>query len=439
MTRAWVAALLLCGCTRVLDIEDLPRADASAEDAAIVYLSKDCPACLATSCDAPYAQCIGQPACRGMAVCLAGCARDDVLCRSECENADPDTSAGNAYRAFDDCRRRSCVRECVGLAGAATLLGEGCKCIDTICAKELSDCVQSGAAETGHVGGCERYAQCLRRLEYNPAGTMQCRALEPTGMAESAPIGACIHTAACPECPWVGGGAYACVGKYAWERPAAAVATFTASVAEFVTNVTVPAATVTACPPERCSACDSRTPGAIHGMGDGDGFVTLPLMSNFRGCFRITGGADHTDTLSYLGRPVLRAETWSLSLYVRGTLAALAATAGVKTMAGRGHIAIFVYDCNFNPSSGVRVEISPSSPDVTIGYIVGAALRLDVNATAAAGAAAVVNVPPGLVTIKTFRGDRPVGNQAVWVRPDPSEDGPSVVTTITMLPSETPL
>lgn len=433
-------ALSLCGCRQVLGIEELPYvADASVEDAAIAYASPECPPCLSSKCEEAAATCAAQPACRAVAGCVARCPRDAIRCRGDCEGADLDTSSGALYRAFDDCRRRSCVRECLGLAGAASMLGASCACVDVRCAKEVSACIQSGATGTGPVGACERYAQCVARLGNTPAATMQCRAREAAGAEQIAVLGACINTAFCPECTFVGGNAYECVGKYAWDKPTTPAATFTARLAEALSAKPIDAAEVTACLPERCSSCDPASPGAITKTSASDGAAALTLKAPFRGCFLVTGKASHVDALFYLGRPVLRDETWSLAMFVRNNLAAFLGLAGIKLTPGRGHISVFAADCLVNASAGIRVEISPTAPETRIGYLVGMVLRTDVRATDSSGAVAIINAPAGLVTIRTYRGDQPIGSQQVWVRPDPNETEPQFVTNVMILPSETPL
>ena len=441
--------LALSACAPVLGIEELPRVeDASvdttpmdtAADTAIEYLEKACATCISAKCAPTTTACLEQSACRAIAGCLAKCPRDDLRCRAQCEVADPDTVATATYRAFDDCRRRGCVRECLGLAGAASLLGDKCSCIDTRCAKEMSDCIQSGAAGTGPVGGCERYAACLTFRGYTPVATFDCRAREPDGSRAAGPLATCILTASCSECTLVGGAEYGCVGSYTWDKPSTPSVVFKVKITELISDTLMPGTTVTACLPERCDACDESSPGSVSTMSKDDGIAELTLKSGFRGCFRLTRGAEYMDAISYLGRPINRDEShWSMPIFVKSNLKAFLDLAGIKPVKGRGHLAVYMADCLVNGSSGMRVEIAPSAPETRVGYLVDGFLRTDVKATNSTGSAAILNAPAGLVTIRVFRGERAVGSQVVYVRPDPSDTEATLLTTVTMLPSETPL
>jgi hypothetical protein len=232
--KGWIA-IALVGCAPVLGIEDLPRGEDASVEAGprpIEYASPDCRACVATHCQEQTKQCEAIPACRTMAACLAGCAPNNIKCRSDCEGADPDTDVSPPLRSLDDCRRTNCVRDCLGLGGAASLLGESCACVDTKCASDMSRCIEDG--------GCERYAQCLVRRGYNPASCMFCRARDPAGYLASLPLGNCILTASCVECTLVGGNNYGCVGKYIWEKPPAATSLFHVRVYEQASSKELP-------------------------------------------------------------------------------------------------------------------------------------------------------------------------------------------------------
>jgi hypothetical protein len=436
--KGWIAAALM-GCAPVLGIEDLKRADDASVDTGpkpIEYASPDCRTCIASSCSNETAKCEAIPACRSMAGCIARCAVNDIKCRSDCEGADPETDSRPEFRALDDCRRGKCLRECVGLGGAASLLGDACSCIDTKCAKELSQCIQHG--------GCERFAQCLTHLGYNPSSAMQCRARETEGYKASAPLAQCILTASCEGCAFVGGGDYRCVGKYLWEKPSKPEATFKAKVTEFVSGALVPGTKVTACVPAHCGTCKEESPDSVTTTLLADSVSTLTLKAPFNGCFRMTNGDKYSDFLSYLGRPVVRDEdTWGLTMFVRENLKALLTLSGVKLNPKAGAIAVYTVDCVMNTSSGIHLDIEPRLPETRVVYFVKGApdveLPGDRKATDPSGIAAILNAPEGLITVKSFVGERQVGATPVYVRANPSETEVLTVSGVTMIPSETPL
>jgi hypothetical protein len=171
-----------------------------------------------------------------------------------------------------------------------------------------------------------------------------------------------------------------------------------------------------------------------------DGYADLMLKTPFYGCFRVTGRPEHVDVLTFLGRPVLRPEsTWGFALFVKSNVKAFLELISVKPIKDRGHLAVLTADCVMNPSSAVHVEISPRLPETQIAYFVGPFPRIDVTETDPSGQVAIVNAPTGLVTITTSRGGKAVGQQKVYVRPDPSDEELTTITGVVMLPSETPL
>jgi hypothetical protein len=436
--KGWVA-IVLVGCAPVLGIEDLKRAEDASVDTGpkpIEYASAECRTCIASSCSNETAKCEAIPACRSMAGCLARCAPSDIKCRSDCEGADPETDASATFRALDDCRRGKCLRECIGLGGAASLLGEACSCIDTKCAKEMTECIR--------IGGCERYAQCLTHLGYNPSSAMQCRTRERDGFLASGPLGTCVLTAACEGCSFVGGGDYRCVGKYIWEKPSKPEASFKAKVTEFGSSNPVPGTKITACVPAQCGTCKEGAPDSVTTTLLADSIATFALKTPFNGCFRLTNGDKYADFLTYLGRPVVRDEdSWALAMFVRDNLKPLVVFSGVTLVRDSGRIAVYTVDCVMNTSSGVHLDVAPRLPETRVVYFVKGAPDAEGpgerKATDPSGTAAILNAPTGLVMVKSFVGERQVGATPIYVRPDPSETEITTISGVTMIPSETPL
>lgn len=435
-TLLYALCAATCGCQTILGIEQLSP-DASVEDTSVTFASGECSSCLRRTCDVAEQACIADRPCRAVHRCVAPCAQNDIRCRSNCEGADVETATGKTYRAFDDCRRRTCARECLGLGGARSLVGDSCACLDEKCSKELADCIVSGAAGTGTVGGCERRNSCMVRLGLSPASTMMCETREPTGTPEQTALSRCVVAAACGGCDLVAGNVFSCVDSYLWERPAPATVQFTATVSSFPTAKPLDAR-VTACPFARCNTCDEGSLDAVSKSTDpATGKFTLDLPIGFQGCQRVTAGAAFVDTLEFLGRPLVRSEDrWGFGLYERKTLADMGAALGVAAIAGRGHTFIGVLDCVLNPAAGVRIEAAPSLPDTRAIYVASGFPSLEAKLTDKTGAAALLNLPTGLVTLRGYLGDRLVSSQKVWIRPDPSSDGVSVASFVTMLPSE---
>lgn len=196
---------------------------------------------------------------------------------------------------------------------------------------------------------------------------------------------------------------------------------------------------VLAYPTARCSECEEGKTGVIAKTTDSDGRVLFDIPTGTRNCYRVTA-TGYTDSLQYLGRPNAYDETaWFLSIFDLETLRTLVTLTGVTPIAGRGHIGVIALDCLVTPSSGMRVELSVADAETRRFYFSGGLpVPGDSSEAATDGSGAVffLNVPPGLATVKTFRGGVEMGSQPVWVRPDDAKGGISVATSVAMLPGE---
>jgi hypothetical protein len=152
---------------------------------------------------------------------------------------------------------------------------------------------------------------------------------------------------------------------------------------------------------------------------DEAGAVTLPLNEGFSGYLEITGD-DQVSTLYVLPAaltPELVAELSgvTVSLLPPAALLAFADVSRIELDPGAGVISMNTFDCAGPAAPGVRLELNAAA--VPYAFVDGLPIAFQDTSTDD-GAAGFVNVQPGLVVVKGFRGGSTelIGIETVLVR-----------------------
>lgn len=393
---------LASACAAVLGVEDLPRhhddglpsvdagADAPADHASptpIVYAEGPCGLCVAEHCFDAETSCRGDVACSATYACIAKCAIDDAACRAACERKHPAGAAtGGKLDQLDACRRATCLDACYGEKGLiSTILDGACSaCVDTKCQPEERACIQAG--------GCERVFSCVGdEPPLNPDRALECQYRRPLGPELDALV-ACYQGCA-GVCPF--GRAFECAGKFSWQT-GHGVVDHVVTFNKFPGHADpAPGLTVSACDPNDCETCSFPI---VTGTTDANGVVHLPLapgVQGFRGCLYVSGPGFLTN-LYYYGRPVTRAEgQFHVSIAPANILSLLELAYGIKTLPGRGHVGVDVWDCLFEHARGVTFELSTADASTAAYYARDGLVAFDAVETDVSGAGGFVNVPAG--------------------------------------------
>jgi hypothetical protein len=436
-----VAFSLLASCAKVLDIEDYPYhqptadsgTDTSVADTGPTFAAPECRACADLKCGASERACWSDSRCATMLQCLSSCKPSDPACRYRCEQADTATATSSNYLMADRCRRGACVNECYGFGGFGAAAGAGCNCLDTECGEQFAACVASGE--------CERMGICTILNGYSPAAAYACYAKHVTGADPFFEFRKCFMSA-CATCPLNGGGVYQCSGEFIYPKPKASRIAVTLDVTTpGLVSEPVPNVVVTACDPAQCAACGSGGSFIATSKGDDKGVVTLDLptgFDGFRGCMHIAAPPEFTDTLYYFGRPLTQNERIPVPIVSRVTkISEFVVSSGIMQKPGYGTIVFIANDCVVTPSTGVSVRLdSQEEGTLKCAYFQGFDLRADVKSTGLTGAGVCANVVGDVVTTIHSTYDGVERNSLrVWVRSDTlAPDTPRLITAVIILP-----
>lgn len=389
-----------------------------------------CFTCAVRECGAVRDACLADVDCRPLYSCLAECGVDAVSCRMACEDkfrsaAGPETP----YRRLDDCRRIQCQDECYGSGGFGVTADPECACTDEICKPFLERCVRSGDPEKGErIGDCERLYGCLagRQRPLDPEDGIACVFQDGLSGREIAnTVRFCWQGAACGSCPLAKGRMYSCVGDYKWVGPMADRVKFSLTVGDNAGKPVV-GAEVKACPAANCEECPAPNDTQTT---DGNGVALLQVSTvgiGFRGCFKISKPGVVT-SIWYLGRPIMQDESLTkVTILNADDLKNVGKiVAGGLDLTTKGHVVVATRDCLFTPAGGLELKTTAGAGS-TILYMRNGNPSLE-GPTDGIGQAAVMNVPPGDLTLSLHAGALEVSKTTVRI-------GAGLMTGVMMLP-----
>lgn len=149
---------------------------------------------------------------------------------------------------------------------------------------------------------------------------------------------------------------------------------------------------------------------------DAEGWVDVPLFQNFTGFLEITS-PETVPYLFYLTEPLAPTSTieYPLAVVSLASLGPLVQLVGVDPQPGTGVIAVRVFNCTGDTTSGA--SLTTQSRGVPWYFVDGLPTGMG-SATGAEGIAGYVNVPPGLavVEVRAPDGTMVAGPQSLVVR-----------------------
>ena len=207
------------------------------------------------------------------------------------------------------------------------------------------------------------------------------------------------------------GGPGGCVGKVAWPAPDTTVAASASLRAlRLLGQTPFPGLSVKICPPfdVDCANPIGET------TSDAAGVLNIPVYSGFNGHLFAAAPASFPEMapmLVYLLPPPVEVETsmrdGNLNLASVGELSTIANLGGIEVKSEFGHIFFTAYDCLQARASKVSIKIDTLDPATKAIYISDSGVPSDVLAeTQSKGEGAVINVPPGYVTVTATHADK---------------------------------
>jgi hypothetical protein len=229
--------------------------------------------------------------------------------------------------------------------------------------------------------------------------------------------------------------AFSCRDR-AWPSPSSAIVNFSLSVADLVGDVPRDGVIIQACPnfdPNCQSPIDEATT-------DAEGNFTMPLQEGFRGHLFVPSPPSDP-ALAPLKAHLFPPPDSDPSVPVRADLrvttlpivSALAALLNASVVAETGHVFFTAIDCDGAPLDDVAVSASVVTAETTTAYI-GASGQPDKSliGTGPAGQGAIINLPPGFVTIRGVHAiEGKIFEQSAVVAAD-------TITSVPIVPSPVP-
>jgi hypothetical protein len=197
---------------------------------------------------------------------------------------------------------------------------------------------------------------------------------------------------------------WSCVGNVSWPTKDANVpASATVRVIRLLGQEPFPGLTVKICPPFDLS-CANPMSEVVSGA---DGLLTLPVYKGFDGHFFAPAPSSFPEMapmLVYLFPPPAGVEAnprdANLNLASVAEMTSIAQLGGVEVKPGLGHIFFTVYDCNMARAQGVSAKTDVVDTTTKVIYISDSGVPSDVlTETETRGEGAIINVPPGFVTV----------------------------------------
>jgi hypothetical protein len=195
---------------------------------------------------------------------------------------------------------------------------------------------------------------------------------------------------------------WACLGHVQYPEASTALEALTIPYINLLSNHPIPGIRAQACL-KLDPTCDD--PVSDAGVTNEAGLVTLSVPSGYDGYIQSLWEAG-LPSLVYISPPIFKPTTVPAEfLLSKQSIDALAFAVrapdgGPLTLDPNDGIAFLgSYDCQLASASGVSFSISPSSPSSTIAYVIGGNPSTSATETDNFGSAAIVNVPPGSITI----------------------------------------
>lgn len=207
-----------------------------------------------------------------------------------------------------------------------------------------------------------------------------------------------------------GGGPWDCVGKVTWPAPDTTVpASASIRVLRLLGQTPFEGLVAKICPP---FDVDCQNPIA-ETTSDATGKLNIPVYKGFNGHLFAPAPASFPEMapmLVYLLPPPVEVETvardGNLNLASVSEMTSIASLGGVQVKSELGHIFFTAYDCLQGRASKVSVKVDTVDPTTQAIYISDSGVPSDVLAeTQKKGEGAVINVPPGYVTVTATHAD----------------------------------
>jgi hypothetical protein len=416
--------MIVVACRQIVGIHDDPATEIATEACGLPH-GPGCAACVQDRCCAESRACAGKPECASYATCLTDCA-GDAACRARC-SLDHSLSSEPESSSLRACLVASCGSACGVSCGALADLtappesAVACeKCIDNgLCAE---DALLASDPHFSLYFRCSRACRtpdCQLACEPYAFGDAAPPQIAPDGGSDAAaaPSGGDCRRACASGEDWT------CAGHLPW--PAA---TTDASVLTTTLFGDEPAAfagvRLTACTALDCSPPRPTTVVDEAGVAS----FTVPLLPGQQGpglaeYLHLTvpndDGGDGTfiPLASYWGFPLSQARHryGSLALHRSTVKNILASVHEDPNRTDRGHITLFIYDCQSQPARHVRVA---SSSGKVFYYVNGNAPAEGATETSDVGLASIANVEPGFVhlTVTPTSRNAPTHDYSVVVR-----------------------
>ena len=379
-----------------------PKVEASGEPeaASIVYAGASCEACLEHSCGPQATACAGGSACSGLEGCLGQCDGGDPTCRARCvdqHRIGPDP----LEIQLAACLAAHCEQPCgIVCGGFAEDFGPDA-------AAGCQTCVLDNACSTFRTCGtdpeCQALAACVLTNQF---GDRRAACQAPFDAGRDAYASAVIAAQACQNACALGSQWY-CVGSPPmFSGTGKPTPLFLTLYDQLSKSTPIADASVVVCSPEdpTCSQIlFSGTTGA-----DGGVTVTIPaggLNTGATGYIRITGNGLVPELFFWgfpLSEPSLTEAVPTVSKLLESVVASSAAGLGVPVdTSSHAIVALGAVDCQITTAPGVQFSISPSDRDAGthVFYFSQSSLSPTADSTDSTGAALIVNVPPGPITV----------------------------------------
>ena len=413
------AALAVASCRQLVGIQDEPptagavtpagSADASGEGGGRCSAGGSaCASCMASSCCPQLTACADDDAgsgCKTSLDCMLQCAAGDEACSAGCVQV-LDRPLAEALA----CRAQSCATECgLSCGGILGVVAPGfidgspdcAGCAASKACTELTTCAATA--------DCIRYAACRDRscAPLDRSCVISCEyAVGPTPAGDA--VLSALKGSCATECRL--GSNFDCVGKGAWPLGELGTqATFSLRFYDDVTQQPMAGMLVRACP----LADESCSNEWSHATTDATGFVSVsaPLSPQgnanagvFQGYAEESGGGAYP-TLTFLSPPLTGSlpgdasyTPYRATSFSAQDIALVAGMLPVSLDPTLGHVAALAFDCLLVPAPGVIFRISPPGQSLVV-YSHGGAFAPQATTTDTTGAAAIVNVAPGPVTL----------------------------------------
>lgn len=408
IARAALALVLsAAACRGVLGLDERRHVDDVC--GGVRFGDETCGVCVVQACCDALAACQSEPDCARTFTCIAACAAGDDACRRGCR-ADYPTGFGDALAGVLACQASACSPACDLPCGGYVYPDEACAACEPQCCDQATACASDAE--------CLALAFCARSCETDadPNGCKTaCKAAHLAGGDAASAHGRCL-TEACPSA--CGDNDWWCLDHPTTFPPQPEPRMFGVIVADPTRGAVVVGATVKVCAPADADCSDPLVVSTV--AGNGEALVEVP--AHFAGYFELSAPG-YTTTLHYprLDYTTLLADSMPLwpedfTSEAVGAIASLDPARGIAVMGALG--------CTGAHTAGVSFHADASG--TSTGYLREGTFSVSAASTDLSGLGAIVNLPPGNVTL---RGEvdalgRTLDERTVVVRPATITDFP---------------